>query len=182
MDWILDRLLPRYEFRSRYTRQVAAPPDAVWRAMWAVTGSELPVTRALMKVRTAGRSRMAGPLLDGMGLGELGRREPTEIVLGQVGKFWQVRPVKAPRATVDPAAFAAFAEPGWARGAMSIQLTPTAGGTLVAAETRVATTDRASRLRFAPYWTLIRLGGAGLIRVELLQAIARRAEAACCGP
>jgi hypothetical protein len=73
--------------------------------------------------------------------------------------------------------FAAFAEPGWAKGAMSFQLTPIAEGTLLAAETRVRLTDPASRRAFAPYWFLIQAGGAGLIRLELLRAIARRAEA-----
>jgi hypothetical protein len=55
MDWILDRILPRYQFRTRYTRQIGAPPDAVWSAALAVTSEELPVTRLLMKLRTAGR-------------------------------------------------------------------------------------------------------------------------------
>ena len=39
-------------------------------------------------------------------------------------------------------------------------------------------TDPASRRAFAPYWFLIQVGGAGLIRLELLRAVARRAESA----
>jgi hypothetical protein len=176
MDWILDRLLPRYEFRTRYTWQIAASPEAVWAAVGNVTAEELPVTRLLMRVRSGGRSRLAGALLDAMTIPELGRREEHEIVLGRVAKFWCPRPVRGPEHTQDPAAFTAFAEPGWAKAAMSFQLTPTPAGTVLAAETRVTATDEASRRRFAAYWTLIRLGGAGLIRLELLRAVARRAE------
>jgi hypothetical protein len=63
--------------------------------------------------------------------------------------------------TNDPAGFAAFSEPGWAKAALSFQLTPTADGTVLAAETRVMATDEASRRRFGRYWRLIRMGGAG---------------------
>jgi hypothetical protein len=38
--------------------------------------------------------------------------------------------------------------------------------------------DEASRRRFGRYWRLIRMGGAGFIRLELLRAVARREEEA----
>jgi hypothetical protein len=174
VDWILDRVLPSYQFRTRYTRTIAAPPEAVWAAALAVTAEDLPVARLLMKVRTAGRSRMAGPLLKAMSLPELGRRDGQEIVLGRIAKFWQPRP--AGRAS-DPTSFAAFAEPGWAKAAISLQLSPAGTRTELAAETRVEATDERSRRLFGVYWAFIRLGGAGFIRLELLGAIARRAEA-----
>jgi hypothetical protein len=174
MDWLLDRLLPRNHFRTRYTRTIAAPPEAVWTAALAVTAADLPVTRLLMKARTAGRARMTGPLLKAMTIPELGRTDGQEIMLGQVAKYWQFRPA---RRTADPDGFAAFTEPGWAKAALSLQLTPTAAGTELAAETRVLATDERSRRRFGAYWAFIRLGGAGFIRLELLGAIARRAEA-----
>jgi hypothetical protein len=174
MDWILDRMLPRYQFRTRYTRTISAPPEAVWAAALAVTADDLPVTRLLMKVRTAGRSRMAGPLLKTL-IPELGRSDGREVMLGQVAKFWQPRPA---RRTVEPDAFASFREPGWAKAALSLQFRPSGTGTELAAETRVEATDGRSRQKFAAYWAFIRLGGAGFIRLELLGAIARRAEAA----
>jgi hypothetical protein len=62
---------------------------------------------------------------------------------------------------------------------LSLQFRPTGTGTELAAETRVEATDERSRRKFAAYWAFIRLGGAGLIRLELLGAIARRAEAMC---
>jgi hypothetical protein len=178
MEWILDRLLPAYDFRTRYTRRIAAPPNAVWDALHAVTAAEIPITRLLMSVRTAGRSRMSGRLAGIASMPDLGRDEGREAVKGQVAKYWRLRATPGPEETNDPAVFAAFAEPGWAKGAMSFQLTAIAEGTLLAAETRVRLTDPAGRRAFAPYWFLIQAGGAGLIRLELLRAVARRAEAA----
>ena len=60
---------------------------------------------------------------------------------------------------------------------MSYQLCPLPGGqTLLAAETRVRATDATARRAFAASWLLIRAGGAGFIRLEMLRAIARRAR------
>jgi hypothetical protein len=177
MEWILDRLIPTYDFRSRHTRRIAASPTAVWDALNEVTAAELPVTRLLMGVRTAGRSRMSGPMTEVLSSVELGRQEGREAVGGMVAKFWRLRPEYGPDETADPAGFAAFSEPGWAKAAMSFQLSPTDDGTLLAAETRIRATDPASRRAFAGYWLLVRVGS-GLVRHEFLQAIARRAEKA----
>jgi hypothetical protein len=49
------------------------------------------------------------------------------------------------------------------------------GTTRLTTETRVAATDRRTRLLFGVYWTAIR-PGSGLIRREMLGAVARAAE------
>jgi hypothetical protein len=180
MDWLLDQLLPAYDFRTRYTRRIAAEPAQVWAALHAVTYRELPATRLLMAARSGGRARLAGPVIQSPPLRVLGQRETLdarEAVAGAVAKFWLPRPVSGPASAATPEGFAAFSEPGWAKGAMSFQLSPLPGGqTLLAAETRVRATDPAARRAFAAYWLLIRAGGAGLIRLELLRAVACRAE------
>ncbi|MFC4909040.1 hypothetical protein [Actinomadura gamaensis] len=176
MDWILDRLLPAPDFRTRYTRRIEAPPETVWRALLATGSDDLPLTRVLMGIRTGGRARMSGPLVERAPLPELGRQEGREIVVGRVAKFWKPRPVAGPSGTDGADGFAAFADPGWAKAAMAFQVVPTKGGTVLAADTRVLATDPRSRRIFGLYWGFIRLGGAGLIRLELLRAVARRAE------
>ena len=177
MDLLIDQLLPSSDFRTRYTRRVAAPPPRVWAALHAVSYRELSLTRLLMAARTAGRSRLSGPVTQSALLQLLAQREGREVVVGAVARFWRPRPVPGPAATRTAAGFAGFAEPGWAKGAMSFQLSPLPGGqTLLAAETRVHATDPAARRAFAPYWLLIRAGGAGFIRLEMLRAVARRAE------
>ncbi|ABJ14701.1 hypothetical protein I5G24_21295 [Pseudomonas aeruginosa] len=61
---------------------------------------------------------------------------------------------------------------------MAVQRAPSAadrraGATLLHTETRVFCPDRASRLRFTPYWLAIR-PVSGLIRRRLLAGIERR--------
>jgi hypothetical protein len=178
MDLLIDQLLPDCDFRTRYTRTIAAGPADVWAALNEVTFAELPVACLLMKIRTAGRAHLDGQVTHNL-LPVLGQRTENEVVVGRVAKFWQPRPTPGPDSTSTREGFAAFTEPGWAKAAMSFQLTPLPqGGTMLAAETRVAATDAASRRIFAGYWALIRAGGAGFIRLELLRAVARRAEQA----
>ena len=177
MDWIIDQLLPGCDFRSRYARRIGAEPAQVWTALHALSYRELPVTRLLMAARTGGQTRLRGPVAESSLLQVLAQDEAREMVVGGVGKFWRPRPVAGPRSTRTAAGFAAFAEPGWAKGAMSFQLSPLPGGqTLLAVDTRVCATSTAARRAFAPYWLLIRSGGAGFIRLEMLRAVARRAE------
>jgi hypothetical protein len=119
MDWLLDQLLPAYDFRSRFTRRVAAEPPQVWAALHVVTHHELPVTRLLAAARSGGRARLTGPLLETTPMAVLGQREDREAVIGRVAKFWRRRPVPGPSSTTSPEGFAAFTEPGWAKAAMS---------------------------------------------------------------
>ncbi|MEW9552506.1 hypothetical protein [Nonomuraea sp. NPDC050783] len=177
MERLIDQLLSADDFRTRYTRRIAAEPAQVWAALHAVTHDELPVTRLLMAARSAGRTHLSGPILQTGPIPLLGRQEAREVTAGKVAKFWRLRPTPGPDSTTTPEGFAAFAEPGWVKAAMSFQLSPLPDGrTLLAAETRVHATDAAARRAFAPYWLLIRTGGAGFIRFEMLRAIAHRAE------
>ena len=65
---------------------------------------------------------------------------------------------------------------GYAIAVLNFRITPhPQGGSLVSTETRVFTSEAATRRRFARYWRLIYPGSA-LIRRSWLAAIARRAE------
>lgn len=172
----LDRVLPTYDFRSRFTRRIAADPATVWQAMIDVTAAELPVSSALMRLRSGGRSRLDGPLLDTFPTPTLVTVEGEEQVKGKIAKFWKLRPETAPIEPGDAAAFARFAEPGWAKAAMGLRVVPDGDGSVISFETRVQATDARSRRVFRAYWLLIRVGGAAFIRIEVLRAVARRAE------
>jgi hypothetical protein len=177
----LDRLLPIYDFRSRYVRRVAADVATVWDVLEGLTTTDLPLTRLLMAARTAGRSLRRGGRGEAVPLPTLARVEGSEIVKGTIAKFWRLRPEPAPIVAGDPEAFVAFSEPGWAKAAMSMRVVAEGGATFVCVETRVRATDAATRRLFSAYWLLIRLGGAGFIRLELLRAVARRSERAAGG-
>src|SRR5262249_27164640 len=128
MDWLLDQLLPAYDFRTRFAGRLAGDPARVGAPLYPVPYPDPPAPRVPRAARPGGRARLTGPLLQTMPLTALGRREDREAVIGRVAKFWLPRPVSAPSSTRSPEGFAEFAEPGWAKAAMSFQLRPLHGG------------------------------------------------------
>ncbi len=132
---------------------------------------------ALMRVRSAGRLRMAAHHrvledMTGAGFAALAR-SGDELVVAALGRPWAPRGAQAPRLALqaDPAGFfAGFTAPGWAKIAVNFRVS---AGELTT-ETRVLLTDQRSRRAFRRYWLLIR-PFSGLIRRQWLVAIVRRA-------
>jgi hypothetical protein len=178
---LLDAALPRWDITERHARMVLAPPDSVWRALRDVPMRDLPVTRGLMRVRLAGKRSKGGPdrkVLDALPPGELACREPHELLLGLVAPTSlrvDVRSVAALR-PVDVDDLTRPLPDGWVRIGMDFRLTPAGRATRLDTETRVCATGPKAKRRFAAYCLVIR-PGSGLIRRELLRAVARRAEA-----
>ena len=183
----LDEVLPVYRHRERHERSIAASPAAVWRAMLEVTAAELPLSRLLMDIRSVPQSLArkgpgllsdsSRPLVEAFlrgGFREL-RNEPARLlVAGAAIQPWRV--VRGKVADVrDLDGFRAFEQPGFVLAAISFELEPAGGGTRLATETRVQPTDPSAARAFLPYWLVIR-AGSGLIRRELLRAVARRAS------
>jgi hypothetical protein len=155
----LDAFLPAYEFSTRHTVSATVDPLRADRALRAVTFKEVPLVRALLLAR-------------GLGLGQaedtvLGTMVPRATVLEDVpgeglvltlsGQFWRLRgrgPEASATAVID---FRAL--PG-----------------RLATETRVHVPDPVSRTRFGHYWRIVR-PFSGLIRMAVLRAAKRRAEA-----
>ncbi|MFI5527536.1 hypothetical protein ACIA8O_03165 [Kitasatospora sp. NPDC051853] len=189
MDGTLDRFLPRCHRRAVHRITVAAPPEQVWAALCAVTLAELPLPRALLRLRMLpGRLCGAGPgpVEDGVPPAELFRRagrwvtlleEPGRaLVLGRAARFWRPVPEGSPPLR-DAAGFLAFEAPGYAKAVIPHDVLPHGDGSLLVTETRVCGTDSRSARLLAAYWCLIR-PGVGLIRRSALAAVARR----CGGP
>ncbi|MCV4057512.1 hypothetical protein OD774_27800, partial [Pseudomonas aeruginosa] len=86
-------------------------------------------------------------------------------------RFW--RADFALERIADGEHFRCYDQPGVAKLVLCFRCTPSASGTLLHTETRVFCPDRASRLRFTPYWLAIR-PVSGLIRRRLLAGIERR--------
>lgn len=178
----LDRLLPDYDVHEVHSIRVRAQPKEIHRALSELTSNEIWFFRALMTVRSLGARGSDGsrPLLETAqegGFAILALEPGREVVLGVIGRFWQLRQ-RAIQPIRSPADFAAFAEPGFARAAMNFLIEPLDGGECrVTTETRVIATDTRARRAFRAYWTLVHPGSA-FIRRMWLRALKRRAEAA----
>jgi len=176
---LLDEIMPVWHFGNHHQVVVDAPADRVAGALETInmaTDSAWYV-RAFFRARGLGVPTGSTPreALVGTGFSLLGERPGREIVFGIAGKFWAPREMANLVRVPDAGAFRAFAEPGQAKGAMNLRVEPMDDGrTLLATETRVWCSDRKARLLFGLYWALIRIPS-GLIRADMLRAIARKA-------
>jgi hypothetical protein len=177
---LLDEIQPVWHVRSRHSRVVDASVDRVAEALESIRldRDASPLMRFFFRAR--GLSLPSGPTprdaLTSTGFTVLAEREGREIVFGIAGKFWAPREMAHLVRVPDAQAYIEFDRPGEAKGAMTFVVEPLSDGrTLLKTETRVTCTDLRARLLFGAYWTLIRIPS-GLIRNDMLRAIARRAE------
>jgi hypothetical protein len=189
----IDRYVPAADVSIRRTVVVDADPETTLRAAWDVDllrlGPAATVLGWLRALPAVVEARLAGedPPEDPDEMTLAGLREesdqpwvildesPTELVVGGVGKPWNPT---IEWADVDPAAFADFDDPGWAKIAFALVARPYGDGrTLLTYDVRTELTDRRSRRRFRRYWTVIRHGVALLMR-GLLRQVKAEAEGA----
>jgi hypothetical protein len=163
---LLDELVPAWDFDERHGIRADATAARLLEAMREVTPGEMPVARALFRVRglaATAHEPLWGQMLRG-GFRLLGER-PDEVVAGAIGRPWRVW--EGLRRDRD---FAAFSEPGYVKMAIGFRARD---GELVT-ETRVLATDDGARRAFRPYWLVVR-PASGLTRRAWLAAAARRA-------
>ena len=179
----LDELLPAPHFRERHERRIAAPPAKVWPVLQDLRLRDVALSRVLMwirliPVRLAGHPEtqrmVAGRFLEEGPVPVLAQEAERALVAGGVMQPWKLSGGEDPPA-LDAAALQAFSAPGWVKVGFDLVLEPDGGGTRLTTETRVTATDARTRARFGLYWSVIRLGS-GLIRRDMLRAVARRAE------
>ena len=176
---LIDQLLPRYQFCEKHQLLTRAAPAALLDAALQPEISEDPWTRRFIQLREL-PDRVWGALGGRSGLQRqpafgihnftpLGRDGDQEVAIGLVGRFWQTDYGQARIANAD--AFTQFTEPGVAKLVLNFSTAAAGDGrTWLRTETRVFCNDRASLLRFTPYWWLIR-PVSGLIRRRLLGRI-----------
>lgn len=161
--------LPRYHHRERHSVSVAASPELALKAAREATLAELPLAQLLFRIRGLGGTAPAGRLWGLFAANGFAQFDDETFVL--VGQPWRLSGARRPE-TDD---FRAFSEPGYAKMALDLRGVPDADGTRLLTETRVLLTDRGARLRFAPYWLVVR-PFSGLTRRSWLRAAKRRAE------
>jgi len=181
----LDEFLPDYDANEVHSTRIAAPTADVIAAARSLTARDVPLMTGLMAMRRlparlARRSKHPRrrspetPLLDGFtraGFFVLAER-PDELVLGVVGRFWNL---DSGVEEIAPSDFVTFAEPGFAKAVINFHVREVAGGTVLTTETRIKGTDEAARRKFLRYWRIV-MPGSALIRRAWLRAIRKRAE------
>jgi hypothetical protein len=156
----LDEFIPAYEFSERHGVRIDAPPERIDRALRELKFADIPVVRALFALR--GRPLRGGVVATIAERARVLEDVPGEgLVFELRGQFWRVR--GWPADDGGPAAEAVA----------DLRVTP---GRLTT-ETRIHVEDPAARRKFRRYWLVIR-PFSGLIRIVLLRATKRRAEAA----
>lgn len=179
----LDRYAPVYEVRERHETRVAAPAASAFATTCAFDLYDSRLVRAIfdareiVMLRHRPPARAAEPFLhsvQAMGWGLLSASGDRELVYGAIAKPWEG---SVSFRALPATEFAAFHEPGFAKIVWSIAVEPDGPtASRVRTETRVVTTDPASRARFRRYWALAS-PGIVLIRREALALVKREAEA-----
>ncbi len=171
----LDDFLPDYEFSERHSLAIDAPAARIDAALRTISIRDIAVAQALWRMRRLGRpyGDSQKPFVGGEPPGVVLEDVPEEgIVLGLTGQFWRVlgsRDRDKPR-TADE--FLAFTRPDTCKAVIDFRV----GRSSLSTETRVHVADPAARRKFRRYWFVIR-PFSGLIRIFLLRAARRRAEA-----
>jgi hypothetical protein len=171
----LDDFLPVYEFSERHGIAIEAPADRIDQAVRMLSMADIPVARALWWLRRLGRpyGDLAKPFVGGQLPGIVLDDTPGQgVVLGLTGQFWRFRPERDPVRPTTADEFLAYARPDMCKAVIDFRI----GDARLTTETRVHVEDPAARRKFGRYWLLIR-PFSGLIRILLLRAARRRAEA-----
>ena len=172
----LDDFLPGYEFSERHSLAIDAPAGRIDEALRAVSIADIPLARALWWIRRLGRTYgdSTKPFVGGDLPGVVLEDVPGEgIILGLTGQFWRVLGGgHDPAAPTSAEEFLAYARPDTCKAVVDFRV----GASTLTTETRVHVADPASRRKFGRYWLVVR-PFSGLIRILLLRAARRRAEA-----
>jgi len=176
----IDEWLPQYQVSARYTIFVRASPEQTYAALAKASFADLPIVRALMRLRGYRLNRDRGTGTEAPETGrqhgsflELAAVPPQELLLGIAGRFW--RPDGGIVRGLSCEAFSAFRRDGYARAVWNFALTPAAGGTQLSTETRVQTFGRSAGWKFRAYWLVVS-PFSGLMRKAMLREIKRIAE------
>jgi hypothetical protein len=181
-DPLLDQFMPAYDVVERHVIRVNASSAMTLEAARNLNLFQLPAIRLMLRGRELilgstpdTRPRPQGLLAHVQSLGwvVLAEIPEREIVVGAVTRPWEPN-VKF--RSVRPDEFAAFAEPEYVKIVWTLRADPSGRATSTfRTETRAVATDRAARVRFRRYWSLLS-PGILLIRWISLQRVKAAAE------
>ena len=182
------RAIQRYLPDPRHTEVirifVQAKPAVAWRAARHIDLSNIAWVRFLFDLRTfpdhfkkeSSKENVDRRLgIDQItshdtGFGILYEEKRKEIVIGAIGKFWNLQ---IPFLKVDPDNFSEFNKPGWGKVAWSITVEPFLKGSTICLELRTTATDEESWKKLSKYYHLIG-PFSHLIRRTLMEKLKQR--------
>jgi hypothetical protein len=169
---LIDEFLAEYDFEEKHSIAICADAATVYEAAQDVDFGDSFIVRTLLRLRGMSADGLSIRNLGYSKFRILGERPARELLIGLAGRFWtpwgDLQDVTAEN-------FKAFDKTGYAKAVWNFSLFDEGVGTRLTTETRIKCLDDASRRSFGRYWKFIR-PFSGLIRIEMLKAIKRRAE------
>jgi hypothetical protein len=169
---LIDEFLPEYDFVETHSISIDASASGVYAAANEVDFSESFIVRWLLRLRGMSGESVSLRNLEYSKFKILGEIANTEVLIGLAGRFWTPW---GDMQTVDASNFREFEKPGYAKAVWNFSLDGASDKTELTTETRIRCLDDGSRRNFDFYWTFIQ-PFSGLIRMEMLKMIKRKAE------
>ncbi len=170
---LIDEFLPEHDFEEMHSIEIDADPKAVYEAALDAEYSESLVVRALLTLRGMSSDALSIRNLSYSKFRILAEQPGKELLIGLAGRFWTPW---GDLQDVDASNFREFQKNGYAKAAWNFSIKENAGHSLLTTETRIKCLGDTSRRRFGFYWTFVQ-PFSGLIRMEMLRTIKRKAEA-----
>ncbi len=169
---LIDDFLPEYDFEEKHSIAIDADAATVYEAAQNANFGESWIVRMLLTLRGMSADALTLRNLSYSKFRILGERPASELLIGLAGKFWtpwgDLQDVNAEN-------FKAFDKRGYAKAVWNFSLDLDGDNTRLTTETRIKCLDDGSRRSFGFYWTFVQ-PFSGLIRMEMLKTIKRKAE------
>ena len=171
---LIDEFMPEHDFIETHDISIRANAADIYRVANEIDFSESGVIRWLMRLRGMSVGNLTLSNLGRFRFEMLGETLNKEMVIGLVGKFWTIA---GGLQKIDAESFKEFNTAGFAKAVWNFSLDQVGAETRLTTETRIKCLDPDSRRSFGRYWMFIQ-PFSGLIRMEMLRTIKRKAEAA----
>lgn len=172
MFMLIDEFLPEYDFNETHDISIHADTADIFSAANEADFGESIIIRWLFRLRGLSASNVTLRSLSKSKFEMLGETLNKEMVIGIVGKFWTIG---GGLQKIDAESFKRFDTAGYAKAVWNFSLDADGDKTRLTTETRIKCLDAESRRSFGFYWTFIQ-PFSGLIRMEMLRSIKKRAE------
>ncbi|HUR98709.1 MAG TPA: hypothetical protein VMZ26_11645 [Pyrinomonadaceae bacterium] len=169
---LIDEFLSEYDFVETHGISVQATAAETYRAANEVDFSESFIVRWLLRLRGMSGENVTLHSMTRSRFEILGETLDREMVIGLVGRFWTIGGALQ---KIDAESFKKFDTTGYAKAVWNFSLEPDGAETHLKTETRIKCMDAESKKNFGFYWTFIQ-PFSGLIRMEMLKLIKRKAE------